>query len=463
MGPASSKYKVAWVSIIVTVLLIAAKLIVGLSTGSLAILSQAADSGLDLAAVIITLLAVRVSSIPPDEDHPYGHGKFENLSALAEGLLLLSVTAWIAYQAIEHLMGAPTLLEVNGWSFGVLFASIGLDMWRAYLLRKAGREHHSRALEASSLHFFSDSLGALSAIIALLLVKYAGIRQADDWAAILLAVFIAYLSVRLILRAVDGLTDRIESSEAFAALRRTVEAMPGIEGVSRLRMRHAGPSLFVEVSVTINRVLPFAAIERIVADVETKILATYSNADVTVHWRPVRTSMEAPFESLKIISAEFGLLPHNIELSETTDGKIALDYHLEFRPGTKLVDAERVSKQIEGKVREELPAIGPIFVHLEEERSDYALPKVEEVGERRKEILSGVSSVAKEANQAVGSVEGVHLFQGDHGRSLKLMLTVVLNSGLSLVDAHDIVTSVEAALRLRYSELTRVVIHARPE
>ena len=462
-GPSLNKFQVAWVSIGVTVLLIVAKLVVGLSTGSLAILSQAADSGLDLASVIITLLAVRVSSIPPDEDHPYGHGKFENLSALAEGLLLLGVTGWIGYKAIEHLLGVPTRVDVTVWSFAVLLASIGLDTWRAQMLRRAGRENHSKALEASALHYLSDSLGAVSAIIALILVKYAHIQQADDWAAILLALFIAYLSGRLILRAVDGLTDRIESTDAFAELKRIVERTQGIEGVSRLRMRQAGPSLFVEVSVTINRVLPFAAIERIIVDVEESILSAYPNADVTVHWRPVRTSMEAPFESLKIISAEFGLLPHNIELSETTDGKIALDYHLEFRPGTKLVEAERVSKLIEEKIRDEMPAIGPIFVHLEEERSDMKLPKVEEVGDRRAEILRGVAEYALAANSAVEGVDAVHLFEGDHGRSLKLMLTVQLDSALSLAEAHDIVTAVEGELRNRFPELTRIVIHAKPK
>src|SRR5271163_490058 len=113
--PSAKKLQVAWISLVVTIVLVAAKLTVGLITGSLALLSLAAESGIDLAAVLITILAVRVSSIPPDDDHPYGHGKFENLSALAQGLLLLVATTWIVFSAVRGLTGTPEVVEVNFW------------------------------------------------------------------------------------------------------------------------------------------------------------------------------------------------------------------------------------------------------------------------------------------------------------------------------------------------------------
>jgi cation diffusion facilitator family transporter len=458
-----SKLQVAWASVFVTLFLIAAKLAIGLSTGSLVILSQAADSGFDLAAVIITLFAVRVSSIPPDEDHPYGHGKFESLSALLQGLLLLGVTVWIATAAISHLTGSsPHPIEVNGWSFGVLLVSIGLDLWRARLLQHAGEAHHSHALEASALNFYTDILSAVVALIGLALVKFADIKNADDWAALGLAVFVGLLSIRLSKRAVDGLTDRFASVEDYEKLKQIVQQTSGIEAVSRLRIRQAGPSLFVEVSVTIDRILPFAAIERILGDVERAIVTAYPNADVTVHWRPIRTQMETPFETLKVIVAEFGLMPHNIELSETNDGKIVLDYHLEFRPGTALVEAENLSQQIEERIRRELPEVEEIFVHLEEERSDRRPPNIEDIVQERGNFLADVTYSAKAANRAVRDVRNIHLFQAKKERNLKLVLTLDLPYTLSLAEAHDIVTNVEEELRKRFPELTRIVIHAHP-
>ena len=204
----AEKLQAAWISLVVTAVLLAAKLIVGLATSSLAILSLAAESGIDLASVLITVLAVRISSIPPDEDHPYGHGKFESLSALAQGLLLLGATLWIVIHAVTHLTGGPRAVTVNAWSFIVLAFSVGLDFWRGRLLRATGKQHRSSALEASALHFLSDALSAIVAALALLLVRFAGFPEADDWAAIIVGGFVAYLSVRLILEAIDGLTDR---------------------------------------------------------------------------------------------------------------------------------------------------------------------------------------------------------------------------------------------------------------
>ncbi|MDP4199065.1 MAG: cation diffusion facilitator family transporter [Bacteroidota bacterium] len=457
------KLQIAWISLFVTLFLLSTKLVVGLMTGSLAILSLAAESGIDLISVTITLLAIRVSSTPPDEDHPYGHGKFESLAALVEGLLLLGATLWIAWNAATHLRGTPRKIEVNIWSFAVLIVSIALDFWRSRRMHAAAREHHSHAFEASALHFFSDSLGAIVAIVGLLLVRYAGLPAADDIAALLLAGFVVWLSVKLLIRALNGLTDRFTSREDSEQLLALVRNVPGVEAVSRLRMRQAGSTLFVEVSIQISRILPYAAIERVLQEVEEAITADFTNAEVTVHWRPVRTTAEAPFESLKLVVAQYGLQPHNIELAETSEGKIALDYHLEFPPGTALAEAESLSREIEEHIRKELPQIESIFVHLEEQRSDLRLPKVDDIGARQTQLLHDIEAYSLAANPAVRHVHEVHLYRDSDGEMHKLVLTAQVAANLSLAEAHDIATEVEQALKVRFPELTRVVIHAEPE
>lgn len=454
------KLQAAWISLAVTIILVTAKLAIGLATGSLAILSLAAESGIDLAAVLITLLAVRVSSIPPDEDHPYGHGKFESLSALAQGLLLLGVTIWIVIHAASHRMGNPSVVTVNGWSFGVLVLSVTLDFWRAQKLRSIGKQHHSSALESSSIHFFTDALSALVAGVALLLVKFEGWIAADDWAAIAVGAFVGYLSIRIIASAIDGLTDRFTITGDYRRLQSIVERTSGVESVTRMRMRTAGPSLFVEVSVLLSRVLPLSAIERIIANVERAILSEFPNAEATVHWRPVRTASETPFETIKMVIAEHGLLPHNTELSRMADGRIALDYHLEFRPGASLLYAEEISRDIETRIHEELPQVGPVFVHLEEERSDRALPQIEDA--MSDELVTRITRVASSVPAARG-VREIHLFRDERDQNMKLVITVDLPLQLSLAEAHDVVTTVETELRKQFPELTRILVQAKPD
>ncbi len=456
----TNKLQAAWVSLIVTIVLVTIKLAVGLVTNSLALLSLAAESGIDLASVLITLLAVRISSIPPDADHPYGHGKFENLSALGQGVLLLAVSIWIVVTAVGRSAAGSSTVTVNSWSFGVLAVSIGLDLWRAQLLRTAGSEHHSAALSASSLHFFTDSLSAFIAAVALLLVWLAGAHSADSWAAIAVAVFVAYLSIRLSMEAIDGLTDRFTATGEYDRLRAILQNIPGVERVARMRMRTAGPGLFIEVSILVSRVLPLEAIERIVSETEGAIQDSFPRAEVTVHWRPVRTATEAPFDTLKIAAATFGLLPHNTELSRTKHGALALDYHLEFKPGTSLASASRASQEIEQRLRNDLPQVGPIFVHLEEERSDRAMPHLEEI--ERESLKQNVTLSAKAAHPAVHGIAALHIFRNEEDGSLKLVLTVDLPASLSLHEAHTIVTAVEAALRKEFPEFNRILIQAEP-
>jgi len=283
--------------------------------------------------------------------------------------------------------------------------------------------------------------------------------------------------VKLVIGALDGLTDRFTSREDAARLLEIVTHIPGVEGIvgdrlgdharPQLRMRQAGPTLFVEVSIQVSRVLPYAAIERVVHAVEHAITAEFAMAEVTVHWRPVRTTFEAPFESLKLIVAQFGLQPHNIELSETSDGtgtraEITLDYHLEFPPGTALEEAHSISHEIEKHVRKELPQIGPIFVHLEEQRSDLMLSRVEDIGSRHEQLVTEIASYSLATNPKVRGVQDVHLYRDSDGEMHKLVLTAQVAPDLSLAEAHDIATQVEQALKEKFPELTRVVIHAEP-
>ncbi|MCL5432594.1 MAG: cation diffusion facilitator family transporter, partial [Patescibacteria group bacterium] len=200
------KKEVALTSVFASFGLTLLKLFVGLVTGSIGILSEAAHSGLDLVAASITYWAVRVSNKPADKVHPYGHGKVENISALAETFLLFLTCGWIIYEAIKRLTTGETEIEIAWYSFAVMIISIIVDYTRSRSLNKVAKESNSQALEADALHFSSDIYSSLVVIAGLVFVSL-GIRWADAIAAIIVALFVIFISYKLGRRTIDVLVD----------------------------------------------------------------------------------------------------------------------------------------------------------------------------------------------------------------------------------------------------------------
>src|SRR5262249_52013125 len=191
----------------------ALKLVVGLSTRSLGILSEAAHSGLDLVAAFITLLSVRVSDKPADADHQYGHGKVENFSAFLETGLLLLTCVWIVWEAVRRMFFSHHSIEPSAAAFVVLFASMTVDWWRSRALKRMASKYDSQALEADALHFGTDIWSSGVVVLGLACVlagrkwRISWLADADPIAAIFVAGVIVYVSWRLARQTVDALLD----------------------------------------------------------------------------------------------------------------------------------------------------------------------------------------------------------------------------------------------------------------
>jgi len=250
---AREKRIVAATSVVAAVFLTVGKVIVGYLTGSLGILAEAAHSALDLAAAIITLFAVRVSDLPADESHPYGHGKVENLSALAETLLLLLTCAWVIYEALNRLFFVTVEVDPSLWAFLVMGFSIVIDFSRSRALARVAKKYKSQALEADALHFSTDIWSSAVVIVGLALVRFGQYRggdksffeRADAIAALIVAGIVIYVSLRLGRRAIDELLDRAPEGLA-EQVARSVGEINGIQRVSQTRVRDVGNRVFVD-------------------------------------------------------------------------------------------------------------------------------------------------------------------------------------------------------------------------
>lgn len=287
------KGKAALSSVVAAVGLTTFKIVVGVLTGSLGILAEAAHSGLDLVAALVTFLAVRISGKPADAEHTYGHGKIENLSALFETFLLLVTCVWIIYEAIQRLFFHQVQVDVNIWAFLVMGVSIIIDLTRSRILYAAARKHNSQALEADALHFSTDIWSSSVVILGLIIVKvgewvpaWTFLRQADAVAALGVACIVVYVSLQLGVRTIHGLLDTAPDG-AVEKVKAAVKGVPGVYDARNIRVRYGGPQIFVDVQVTMPYDDTFAEVHDLATRVEQAIQAVLPQADVTVHPEPV--------------------------------------------------------------------------------------------------------------------------------------------------------------------------------
>jgi cation diffusion facilitator family transporter len=290
----SEKRNAALSSVVAAVGLTTFKIIVGLLTGSLGILAEAAHSGLDLVAALVTFFAVRVSDKPADAKHNYGHGKIENLSALFETVLLLVTAVWIIYEAVQRLFYRHVEVEISIWAFLVMAVSIIIDYTRSRILYRAAKAHNSQALEADALHFSTDIWSSSVVILGLVLVWLGNmfpalefLKKADAIAAAGVALIVVYVSLEMGLRTIHGLLDT--APDGFVdKIKAELATLPGISDVHNLRVRYSGPMMFVDAHVRMDGSLTLNQTHELTKQVEKTIQGIAPSADVTVHAEPLK-------------------------------------------------------------------------------------------------------------------------------------------------------------------------------
>jgi cation diffusion facilitator family transporter len=449
------KKAIALTSVLAGLALTVMKLTVGLATNSLGILSEAAHSGLDLLAALITYFAVSLSDKPPDEDHQYGHGKMENVSALFETVLLLVTCGWIIWEAIERLLAHTSHVEATVWSFSVIAVSIVVDASRSRALSRVAKKYGSQALEADALHFSSDIWSSLTVLVGLGFVSI-GYTSFDAVAAMVVALLVLFVSYRLGRRTIDALMDRVPAGLA-QRIERTIREVEGVEEMKSTRVRISGARVFVDATVGIRRTLPFERAHRIVDEIEKAIHAIQPGTDLTVHAEPVRGGDETIVDSVRMIVENRGLrAPHNLEVHRS-EGKYFIDFDVEYRKGNTFVEAHALASEIEKQIREEVPSVEKVTIHLEEFLADE--------GE-----LTGATGEERELRQAVEKmvlgdgrvIECADITVLTHAGHHHVTLTCKLESSKSLAEVHEIITQVETQLYQAFPHVRRFTIHAEP-
>jgi cation diffusion facilitator family transporter len=286
------KNRVAMTSLLAAVALTGTKIVIGLATGSLGILAEAAHSGLDLVAAAMTCLAVRWASKPADHEHPFGHAKFETLSAFLEAILLLLTCVWIVWSAVHRMVASKVEVEVNAWAFAVILFSIVVDYSRSRALKRVAAKYKSQALEADALHFETDIWSSLAVLVGLGCVllgekvpSLAMLKHGDSVAALAVAFIAGGVTWRLTMRTVRDLVDRAPAA-AEVKVRQIVDGVPGVAQCHRIRVRVAGAETFVDLHIEIAGNPSLEDSHRTTDVVEAAIRAEFPGADVMVHAEP---------------------------------------------------------------------------------------------------------------------------------------------------------------------------------
>lgn len=447
-------------SVLAAVVITGLKIVVGLSTGSLGILSEAAHSGLDLIASVLTFFSVRVSDKPADADHQYGHGKVENFSAFVETGLLLLTCAWIIYEAVLRLFFRHIEIEPTIAAFAVMIFSMGVDWWRSRALGRIATKYDSQALEADALHFSTDIWSAGVVVLGLGLVL-AGrsyhidwLRDSDPIAALFVAGVVVSVSWRLARRTIDALLDAAPPgvrSQIYDA----VSHVDGVLEVDRVRIRRAGNRYFADLAIGVARTVTFQRSGQLATAVTESVRRILPDADVTVQPLPRAQRSENIFDRIRAVATHRNLNVHDISVQQI-GGQVHVEQHVELDERMSLKNAHDQVTELEAEMRRDVPEIYDILTHIESEPATIEKPE-ELVGDA--ELEHRLRTVASQFPEILD----VHdfIFKRVRGR-LYLSCHCTLSDELSLARVHEIQTELEIRFKQDAPELFRVLIHPEP-
>ena len=371
----NEKQLVAFTSVLAALFLVTIKTVVGLVTGSLGILSEAAHSALDLGAAVVTLFAVRISDKPPDADHTYGHGKVESFSALIETLLLLVTCGWIIYEAFERLFFGKSIEVINTtWGIGTMVLSIVIDISRSRALKKMADKYNSQALEADALHFSSDVWSSLVVIGGLACVglgsyfKLPLLHYADPVSALGVSLLVIVVSIRLGKRTIDVLLDTTPQG-MIAEILRTAKDIQGVLAVASVRVRPSGPLFFIDLNVGISKNESHRVVHTIVHNIRTALKDRFPNSDIVISTYPIDVAgieEEATYGTVKQIVDTFPVCTniHNINVYEVS-GKRHIAVHIEVTENLSLEQSHELSHEITALIQQQLPDVQDVNVTFE--------------------------------------------------------------------------------------------------
>jgi cation diffusion facilitator family transporter len=454
---ASRSERAALSALAITVVLAAAKLLVWSATGSLAVLSQALDSLLDIVSLGLLFYGVRIAHKPADREHQYGHAKAENLVAFTQTLILGSIVLFVVREAILRLGEGPDA-SAPGYAVALLGISAIIDVVRVRVLVGAAREDGSDALRAGALNFLIDIGTAIIAIVSLLLQR-AGWDDADALGGLVIGVAVLAAAARVGKRSVDVLMDRAPAATT-SAIEAAAARAPGVAEARRVRVRESGGQVFADVTVAAGRTSSLERAHDIAEDVEREIHGVAPGSDVVVHVEPISETTGMVERVQAAASRVDGVHEvHNVYVhafDEQVDQTLHVTLHAKANPGTSLTEAHALSDAVEKAVAQELGGRARVDSHIEPLEPTAA---GRDVTGARADLVEVVRRLGVEEEDIVDCHE---VLITDADGVLSVVAHVRGRGDLPLARIHDASQRIEKSLHASHPEIGPVLIHFEP-
>jgi len=448
------KTRVAAISVFASAGMAAAKLVVGIIIGSLALISEALHSSVDVVATVITWMVVRVSDLPADNEHHYGHGKFESVSALGVIAMLYVLAGGILVESYSRLREGTPPPTVSAIPFAVLLLDIVINLSRAWALHRTARETGSQALAADALHFASDVLGSVAVIIGLALAGL-GFWWGDSAAAIVVAIMIAALGLRMARATVETLLDRAPEGVSERT-KSAIRSVPGVVDVERLRVRMVGATHFIDAIVKVPRTYPIDRVDEIKQKAQAAVAAALGDADLTFTAMPVALDDESVRERIMVIARNSSLAVHHVTVHDL-GGKLIVSIDLEVDGDMALTAAHDIAHGLERDIRDAFGSGVEIDTHIEPLEPELPFG-VDAPQERIETIKAALSRFA--ADTAIHDIHNVRVRDTDAGEIVNFHCRAA--PSMSVIKVHQNVDAIERALRRAFPTVKRVISHAEP-
>ena len=426
------------------------ELVFGLVSNSLGLITDSIHALLDSVVTVVLLLAARLAIKPPDEEHTYGHGKVESLGGLIGGIAIFLIAIYFIYESIHRLQSPhPSILPGIFAIVGGLY-TIGVDIFRIVLLRRSIKKMGGSTLKADFYHAFMDLGSTLVAIGGIVLVTY-GFYSGDFIAALILGVLLVILSIKLIYKTAQDLTDII-SPELVKNVREIVTNTEGVIDAQSILMRRSGDTIFADVTISLRGDTSFETAHEISNDVEKNIINKIPNASITIHFEPNWKNVPLDAKILDIAKGVEGVKGvHNV-ITHNSKGKTFANLHVMVDREINLYSAHKISEIVEEKIQKNIPNIEHVTIHLEP-----FLNVPENFNIRDKETESKIRIILEKYDEIkkIGRIVSLNF-----ENILKIDIDCSFDKELSIEKVHDLTSEIEHVIR---SEIQDAVITIHPE